>query len=413
MSQLPRHAVLPLPHLHTATLAVALRGGSRYEEREEAGLTHFLEHMLFRGAGERAGLPELMEAFERVGGEPEAYTSEDAITLVLELDPARLREGAELLADVLLRPSFTEIEAERALILEERLERVDAEGHPADLEDLAMGLAFAGHPLSRSILGRKSTIQSVTPADLHRWRERLVQRENVALAVAGPIEAAEAAAQLAPLAGLPAGDALPLQPPLPPASGPRTTFHRAEGPQTELRFCFRAPGERDPAFPALCVLVDLLDGGPTSRLPRELVDAGLAYNARAELVALPDGGLVALELAVAHRKVGEALETLRSLLAGLTEGVEGPELERAALRRAHRERLERDDARNQAEWAARRLLYDLDPDPATARAAEGVVSAEAIAELAATVFAPQNLSVAGICSRPATRRAVKSALANW
>ncbi|MGE0706866.1 MAG: M16 family metallopeptidase [Planctomycetota bacterium] len=410
---LPKHLVIPMPHLHGVTVAVALRGGPRYEAREDGGLTHFLEHMIFRGAGARRTMSELMAAFERTGGEPEAYTTEDAFTVLLELDPQELRAGVELLTDVLLRPELRDLEAERALVLEERLERVDEEGHPSDLEDLSMALAFGGHPVGRSILGRKKQIERFTREDLERWREALVHRDNLAVALAGPLDVAEAEAALAPLREVPNGSPLRDDLPLPPAAGPRTVFHGAEGPQTELRFSFRGPGEREPGHAALRVLLDLLDGGPTGRLPQRLVDAGLAYNARAELVALPDGALVGLELAVAHAKVSDALDALRELVSGLADGIADEELERCALRRAQRARAWKDDARGVAEWAARRLLFELDPDLAAVRAAEAAVGREELTALAREVFDPRNLTVAGICPSQAQRRAVKRALVAW
>jgi predicted Zn-dependent peptidase len=410
---IPPHVVLPLPHLHGVAVAVALRGGPRFEGKEEGGLTHFLEHMLFRGAGERQRISELMAAFERVGGEPEAYTGEDAITLLAEFDPRYLDEGVRLLADVLLRPAYGDLEAERALILEERLERVDEDGHPCELEDLAMGLAFRGHPLGRSILGRKRTIQGVTREDLESWRGRIVVRENVAVAMAGAVDEERARAALAPLRELPSAASLGSGSDLPEPGGPRSSFYLDEGgTQTELRLSFRAPGERDPAFPVLRVLTDLLDGGPTGRLPATLVDGGLAYNAGADLMSLHDGSLVGVELAVSHNKVEQALAALWELVSGFAKGVADEELERAALRREQRARKHLDDARGAAEWAARSHLYGLSTDAAQLRAAEAAVTASDLAALARRVFSPDNLSVAAICARKPQRR-IKKALAAW
>ncbi|MBL4845860.1 MAG: insulinase family protein, partial [Planctomycetes bacterium] len=178
MSALPAWAAFPLPHLHSVALAVAIRGGPRYEGRGEQGRTHFMEHMVFRGAGRHDSLAEVMSAFERVGAEPEAYTSEDSITLLLELDPARVREGLELLADILLRPTWRDLESERAVILEERLERVDESGTPCDLDDIGLALAFPGHPAGRSILGRRRDIDAVKREDLEAWRAKIVTRAN-------------------------------------------------------------------------------------------------------------------------------------------------------------------------------------------------------------------------------------------
>ena len=410
---LPPWAVYPLPHLHGVAVAVTLRGGPRHEGPDEQGRTHFLEHMIFRGAGPHASLRELMGAFERVGAEPEAYTSEDAITLILELDPAALEPGIELLADVLLRPAMRELESERAVILEERLERVDESGAPCDLEDISLALAFPGHPAGRSILGRRRDIESVSREDLEAWRQRIVGRTNLSIALAGPIDAARAEAALAPLLALAPGQPLEPGPELPDPPGPRYAFHRAEGPQTQLRCSFRAPGEADPEFPALRVLVDLLDGGPTSRLPTELVDNGLCYSGRADLIAFPDGSLVTIEVGTAHAKVGKVLEAIRAICAGLTSAVEPAELERAALRRGHDARRLQDDARALAEWAARRVLWGLPADAEAARREEAAVTPAQLCALAARVLHPERLSVAAQAPEGRARKAIRRAVDAW
>lgn len=418
MSELPTWRLYPRPHLHSVALALAIRGGPRHEGRGEQGLTHFMEHMVFRGAGPHETLAELMGAFERVGAEPEAYTSEDSITLLLELDPARLAEGVALLADLLLRPAWRDLESERAVILEERLERVDESGTPCDLEDISLALAFPGHPAGRSILGRRRDIDSIQRADLEAWREKIVTRGNLALALAGPLSEAEAAAALAPLAAIPdaAGPdvgGLAQSEPLPDPEGPRHAFHRADGPQTQLRFSFRAPGEGDPSYPALRVLVDVLDGGPTSRLPLQLVDTGLCYSGRAELVAFADGSLVSIEVAVAHAKVAKVCEAVRHLCEGLWSEIAPLELERAALRRGHDARRLQDDARAVAEWASRKLLLGLPADLERARAEEAKIEPEALCALAARILHPSRLSVAALAPEGRPRKAIRKALDAW
>ena len=108
---LVRSHAIELPHLHGASLAVALRGGPRHEGNGDGGATHFLEHMLFRGAGPFATARELLGAFEEVGGEPDAYTTEDSLVVLVELDPACLERACELVAHVLTAPRYDALEA--------------------------------------------------------------------------------------------------------------------------------------------------------------------------------------------------------------------------------------------------------------------------------------------------------------
>jgi predicted Zn-dependent peptidase len=382
---------VPLPHLHGATVVVALRGGPRHETPHEAGLTHFLEHMVFRGAGERDHA-ELFAAFEDVGEEPDAYTSDDALVLSLDVDPARLEDALALLEQVLLRPRFDDLEHEREVILEELYEHQDDSAQITD--DVARSLAFPNHPLGRSILGSEEAIRGYGLDELRHMWGRVVRDQNLVVVGAGPIEPGRLERAVARWR-LPAGPRLepaPLVlPPDPPRRAPRSGFVSFEGAQTSLRFTFTGPGVTDPAFPALRVLFDVLDGGPTSRVPLRLVDSGLAYYGRAELSTFPEVSLVELDLSLSTAKVPDAVGEVLRMVEQVGEGIEPDELARAANRRRHRTRRELDDADQQAQWYARRLLAGLP----TARAAEAAqaeaVTRTAVETLAREMFRPQRL----------------------
>ncbi len=403
---------LTLPHLHTVAVSLALRGGPRYEGDSERGLTHFLEHMIFRGAGEMKSLRDVMIAFEEIGGEPEAFTSEDTLVVQLAVDPSRLERALELLGSVLLAPRFEDLKSERELILEERLERTDDDGNNDDLDDVSRALAFEGHPLARSILGRKRDILACDATALGAWRERIVTASNMALAIAGPVEHERALAAAAPLA-LPDGESLRDSIPLQDQAGLRVRVQRAEGPQTDLRFSFRGPGEGSRRFAALSVLADVLDGGPTGRLPERLVDSGLAYSARATLTGFPDVSLLDIDVTVGHGKLPRVVDAVLELLGSLRAGVSSDELARGRLRRQHALRALRDDAGAQAEDAARSLLFDLPPDSIRCERENAVDAAAAQAE-ASRVLAAPSLSVVLLGSPGKARvKAVRRALDAW
>ncbi|MCO5165992.1 MAG: insulinase family protein [Planctomycetes bacterium] len=405
---------LRLPHVHRAAVVVLLRGGPRHEGPREGGLTHLLEHMLFRGAGPHATARDLLAAFEDLGEEPDAYTCDDALGLAVEVDPARVDAAVRLLGHVLLRPRYRDLERERAVVLEERLGLVDEDGRPTDPDDVARAVAFPGHGLARPVVGEERDILRFGRRDLERLRGRLVRRGNAAVVVAGPLpeaRATRAARRL--LAALPAGPALEGEP-LPPPRGPRTGWQPASGsPQTDLRLTFRGPGLRDPRAPALGVLADVLDGGAVSRLPLRLVDAGLAYDAWADVVAFPDISLLEVQVTLAHDKLPRAAaETLR-LLSGLARVVPD-EVRRAAERRRHAARRWRDDPREQAEWHARRLLFDLPADREAEEARADAVRARDVAALAREVVRPERLSAVLVGAPPArARRAARQALERW
>jgi predicted Zn-dependent peptidase len=222
-------------------------------------------------------------------------------------------------------------------------------------------------------------------------------------------------AAVAPLA-FPAGPPLTDAGPLPVQDGMRLSFQRADGsPQTEVRLSFRGPGEADPRFAQLSVLADLLDGGPTGRLPERLVDSGLAYTARAELLNLPDVSLLELDVTCAHDKVPRAVASVLDMLTTLlVDGVFPEELERGRLRRRHLRRAVKDDVAGQAEDAVRRLIFGLEADPGPLLAREDAVNGDALVSLAAELFAPEQLSAVffGDLGKKRSRR-VKAILDQW
>lgn len=410
-----RARVVTLPHLHRVAIAVLLRGGPRYEGEREGGLTHFLEHMLFRGAGPHATARDLLSAFEALGDEPDAYTCDDALGVVVDVEPRHLEDALLLLERVLLAPRYRDLEREREVILEERLALVDERGRPTDPDDVSRALAFGGHGLGRPVVGEERDIVRFDRRDLERLRARVVRRDNVAVAVAGPISRTRgerAARRL--LAALPPGPALADARPLPPPRGPRTGWQPASGSQqTDLRFTFRAPGLGDPRSPALGVLLDVLDGGPVSRLPLRLVDSGLAYEAWADVTTFADASLLDVQVTLAHDKLGDAAGEVLSLLASLRR-VSDDDVTRATARRRHATMRWKDDPRAQAEWGARRALFDLPSDHAAEAARADAVRPRDVAALARDVFRPDGLTAVMVGSPPASQRAAaRRALKRW
>jgi predicted Zn-dependent peptidase len=403
---LPVH-VVELPHLHSVAVAVALRGGPRFEPEGGSGWTHFLEHMLFRGAGERDARA-LMAAFEAVGGEPDAYTSEDALVIHLEqVAPDALEQALGLLASVLLAPRFEDLEAERQVILEEALD-------PAgELDDLSRQAAFPGHALGRRIIGRRKDVRACTLEDLEGWRRRLAVAGNAALVVAGPVTAAQVERAAAPLGELPPGVGLSPDQPLPPPKA-QVLVHQGEGEQIDLRLGFRGPGDEDPASAAWAVLGDVLDGGPTGRVPQRVVDAGLAYEASAGVFALPDVSLLELDLTCGHGGAQAAARALLDVAASLGAGVDHEELVRGRLRRTHLRRALKDDAPGQAEWAVRRLLFGFPVDREAELSARDAVTVEEAVDLARALVTPATLAAAALGPEgKKQRRRLRELLEGW
>lgn len=403
-----------LPHLHTVAIVATLKGGPRFESSSECGLTHFMEHMLFRGTRLYPEPRALMAAFEEAGEEPDAHTGDDELVLSVLVAPDRIATGARLLADVLLRPAWRHLERERRIILEERLEFVDEHGVPVDVDDVSRRLVFSGHPLGRSLLGEEADILRVRRSDLERHRRRLVTDSNLVVAIAGPIGPADVRALRAAFATVPTGPA-PADHPVVLVGKPRSAFVEVPGaPQCDVRLTFPAPGEDDPRAPALHVLANILDGGPTARLPVRLVDAGYVYEAHAGLVSFSDVSLLEIDVAVSTPRFVETFERTLAILASLRRGIDRSEVERARERLLRRRAFARDDARESAGWHARRALFGHVADRERELEAIERVRLRDVIALARETLKPDKLAAVLVGDLPrADRRASAAILRRW
>ena len=131
-----RVVTVELPHLHTATLIVYAKLGSRYETPEDNGLSHFLEHMLFRGTERYPDSLALNFAIEELGGTLYAETGRDLSLYQITVDPGLVPQGIALLGEIFGAPAFTQIDLERQIILEEINEDLDEDGRDINLDDL-------------------------------------------------------------------------------------------------------------------------------------------------------------------------------------------------------------------------------------------------------------------------------------
>ncbi len=282
-----------LPHLHTAVCALFVKVGARFEATEDNGLSHFVEHMLFRGTERYPTSLALNTAVERLGSTLHAETGRDYTLFQLALEPDHVPAAIDVLGELLSRPRFSDIELERELILEEINEDYDEQGVEINADDIARGLVFEDHPLGQRIIGPRSNVERFSLADVSRHFATFYGARNANLCVAGPVEhgpVVEYAARA--LASMPAGTRAEV-PAAPPAlKGPRLHHVRDAGSQTSLAVVFRAIPELDPTYVALVALLRVLDDGMSTRLHYTLADQkGLAYSIHAAIEPLADTAL--------------------------------------------------------------------------------------------------------------------------
>jgi len=327
-----RVVTVELPHLHTGMIAAYVRAGSRHEDPARNGVSHFLEHLFFRGS---EGYPEgrAMNALvEDCGGSLNGVTTRDHGYYFSPIHPERLEVPVAVLGDMLARPLFKEVEIEREVILEEILDEVDEKGRDIDIDNLSKRALFPDHPLGLKIAGTSETVGGLTEEHLRAQHARAYGARNLVLAAAGPLRH-ERVLELAEKhfgvlrPGEPLGDG-----PLNGAPrGPQLIAVDHIESQMELQISFRGPPEEHADFPVLRVIKRLLDDGLASRLQMQLVERkALAYSVGAGMDGFTDCSVFEVGCACAPRKAPAALAEMLRVLADLREtDVPGDELMRA------------------------------------------------------------------------------------
>jgi predicted Zn-dependent peptidase len=388
-----------LPHLHTAVCALFIKVGARFELPADNGLSHFVEHMLFRGTERYPTSLALNTAVERLGSTLHAETGRDYTLFQLALEPEYVGPGIDLLGELLTKPRFDDIELERTLILEEINEDYDEQGNEINADDIARGLAFEDHPLGQRIIGPRSNVERFSTKDVRRHFDTFYGANNANLCIAGPVHHADvvAAAERA-LSRMPAGKraevpAAPIHVP-----GPRIRHVSDAGSQTSLAVLFRAVPELDPAYIPLVTLLRVLDDGMSTRLHYTLADQkGLAYSIHAAIEPLADAALFEITGATANAKVPSLVRELLVLLQGLRDGqVTGDELAKARTRYRYETLASIDDASAMVGWFGGTALY-YPPQTLSARLEQmSKVSIDDVVNVAREVLAPDRLVLSSV-----------------
>jgi len=314
--------------VRSIALGFWIRAGSRDEAHEQAGLSHFLEHLLFKGT-ERFGSREIDEAFDAMGAEVNAGTGKETTSVYSRFLDRHLDRAFDVLQDMVLRPTYPDIDSERQVVIEEIAMYED---EPQDKVHDVLGAAIFGeHPLGRPVIGRSDVISSVPVPQIAAWHDGRYVPGGIVVAGAGNVDH-DAVVRLVESA-FEGADAPGSPPPVatPNDARPGLRFHVKSTEQYHL--CLGAPGvpRSDERRFALRVLDTILGGSTSSRLFQEVREKrGLAYAVYSYASHFMDSGQVALYIGTRPENVREALEVIGfELRRLLEEGVSEEELERA------------------------------------------------------------------------------------
>jgi predicted Zn-dependent peptidase len=292
--------------------------GSRDEDDERAGSSHFLEHLLFKGTEERSSTA-IAEAVDEVGGDFNAFTTKEYTSFYIRLLAEHVSLGLDILSDIMWQPALrpSDLEAERQVILDEILMHAD---EPSDeVAEQSSAALYPDHPLGREVLGTQESVSSMTADRIRDFFELHYRPGNMVVAVAGDLDHTAVAEGLeARFAGRPGG-ATPLRRRPEDKVEPLLVTRRSTE-QAHLVLASRSVDRFDPRRYALAVLNHVLGGGLSSRLFQEIRERrGLAYSVWSERVAYHDAGSVSVGMGTAPEHVPEVLEIVLAELERLGE----------------------------------------------------------------------------------------------
>jgi len=387
-----------MPALHRAVITAEIRVGSVYESSEQNGISHFLEHMLFRGVPAHPTAHRLAARFEALGGTLEASTSEEFGTLSISLPPESLEAALGTFCEVLSQPLLTNLDTERDIVREEILEGLDEKGRDIDATSRCRRLCFGEHPLGFPIAGTLSAVDAWNQEALARHHARHYTGRNLAVVVSGPVAVDSVLATASQrLEALPMGSLVTSAVPEAQA-GPRFDFLPHKASQTALSVCFRAHERGSKHQAPTEMLLRILDDGLSTRLYHRLCDQlGLCYDAGAAYQAFETAGVFELDGETAHDKAQVLLREILDLTSDLAaSGPSEAELDQA--RRRYRWQFDAmlDDPESVAHYYAHSLLKR-SQQSALERCQELCdVSREAVLEAAQVAFQPSRLSVVAV-----------------
>jgi predicted Zn-dependent peptidase len=385
-----------MPSVRSTALGFWVRAGSRDEDPAHAGISHFLEHLLFKGT-ERFSSREIDETFDAMGAEVNAGTGKETTSVYSRFLDNHLERAFDVLQDMVLRPAYPDIDSERQVVIEEIAMYED---EPQDkVHDVLAGAIFgADHPLGRPIIGRAEVISSVPVPEIASWHDGRYVPGNIVLAAAGNLEH-DRIVDLAERSVSVAAASAPARQDAPVSNGQLVRFHQKETEQYHL--CLGGPGipRGDDRRFALRVLDTILGGSTSSRLFQEVREKrGLAYAVYSYASHYADTGQVALYVGTRPENVGEAVDVIGTELQRLhDDGVTEDELARARDNVKGRTVLSMESTLTRMNRLGSSILMDvplLSVDEVLA--AFDAVTLDDVNALARELWQPDSMSAAGI-----------------
>ena len=373
--------------------------GSRDERDDRAGVSHFIEHLLFKGS-RRFDAQMIAETFDAMGAELNAATSRENTVVFARVPDHHVETALDVMADMVFAPAFAEVDSERDVVLEEIAMYEDS---PQELvHDLFSQAVFGGHPLGRPVIGTAEVISTVSRRALSAYHRTAYAPGNVVVAAAGNLEHDRLVALLQRSerrAGAPARAGTRVRRPLAHPPAPDVRFQRKDTEQYHV--CLGATGisRSDRRRFAASLLDSILGGAASSRLFQEIREKrGMAYAVYSFAAQYSDTGLFGVYVGTREENLGSCVEICVEQIGEIAAGrLKKGELERAKENLKGRIVLSLESTSNRMSRLGKSLITDTELMTLERVMAEiDAVDPEELAELAADLLPPDRLAAAGV-----------------
>jgi len=341
-----------MPHTRSVSICLFIGAGSRYETEAEAGVSHFIEHLLFRGTPKRETAKAISEAIEGVGGILNGGTNKELTLYWCKVAQPYFELALDVLADMLLHSKFNpqDIEKERQIIIEEINMSKDSPAQRVDM--LIDGLLWPEHPLGRDTAGSKESVAAITRDTMLDYRQGQYLPNNTVVTIAGNIQHQQMVTAVSQALGNWTNQR---ERPGYSASKEQLTqrLHVETKDTEQAHLCLALPGLSlfHPKRFTLDLLNVILGGGMGSRLFTEIRDKlGLAYSIQSYVEHFLDSGSVTVSAGVEPKNLVTVIKAILEQLSLLRETVPESELSKAKELSKGRLLLRMEDSRNVAGW---------------------------------------------------------------
>lgn len=340
-----------MPHTYSVAIVIYIGAGSRYERKEQAGLSHFVEHLCFKGSHKRPTSKDISEAIDRVGGILNGATDRELTVYHCKVAAPHFPLALDVLVDMVRAPRFDpqEMEKERRVILEELAMVADT---PSQLVDLIIDQAlWADQPLGWDVAGTEESVKAIDRQAALDYRSRQYVPSNMVVSVAGNVDHRQVQEQVAAFwSDFPSGSPASWSPATD-GQGPRCALRYKKTEQAHLCLAVRGLSIRHPDRHALLLLSVILGEGMSSRLFLELRERqGLVYDVHSYVSHFLDSGAFTVYAGVDPARTVDAIKVILSELVRLRDGVEEEELVKAKELAKGRLLLRLEDTRSVAGW---------------------------------------------------------------